>query len=200
MTTGYDQNGNRGNAAHGFQAQAEQVSRRLGESAQTVWLAGLGALGRVQSEGSKLFDSLVREGAAYERSGQRKAAASADELREEVETQFGRRATPPCVAGTGWARRSTNASRAYCAPSTSPSRTSWKTCAARWSRSRHRCARTRLRPSGPTAPPTRPHRRPAATLRLAPQRRAVVPQLRTLRPLTANKPCITGLLQSSMVF
>lgn len=71
MTTGYDQNGNRGNAAHGFQAQAEQVSRRLGESAQTVWLAGLGALGRVQSEGSKLFDSLVREGAAYERSGQR---------------------------------------------------------------------------------------------------------------------------------
>ncbi|RFF49746.1 phasin family protein [Xanthomonas campestris] len=88
MTTGYDRNGNRGNAAHGFQAQAEQVSRRLGESAQTVWLAGLGALGRVQNEGSKLFDSLVREGAAYERSGQRKAAASADELREEVETQF----------------------------------------------------------------------------------------------------------------
>ncbi|WP_372358719.1 phasin family protein [Xanthomonas sp. NCPPB 2865] len=88
MTTGYDQNGKRDDAAHGFQAQAEQISRRLGESAQTVWLAGLGALGRVQSEGGKLFDSLVREGAAYERSGQRKAAESVDELREEVETQF----------------------------------------------------------------------------------------------------------------
>ncbi|NJC48437.1 UNVERIFIED_ORG: poly(hydroxyalkanoate) granule-associated protein [Xanthomonas campestris] len=88
MTTGYDQNGKRDDAAHGFQAQAEQISRRLGESAQTVWLAGLGALGRVQSEGGKLFDSLVREGAAYERSGQRKAAESVDGLREEVETQF----------------------------------------------------------------------------------------------------------------
>ncbi|AZR26329.1 phasin family protein [Xanthomonas vasicola] len=88
MTTGYDRNGNRDNAAHGFQAQAEQISRRLGESAQTVWLAGLGALGRVQSEGGKLFDSLVREGAAYERTGQRKAAESVDELRDEVETQF----------------------------------------------------------------------------------------------------------------
>ncbi|MBB4708865.1 phasin family protein [Xanthomonas arboricola] len=88
MTTGYDQNGKRDDAAHGFQAQAEQISRRLGESAQTVWLAGLGALGRVQSEGGKLFDSLVREGAAYERSGQRKAAESVDELREGVETQF----------------------------------------------------------------------------------------------------------------
>ncbi|MCC4621626.1 phasin family protein [Xanthomonas cassavae CFBP 4642] len=88
MTTGYDQNGNRDTAASGFQAQAEQISRRLGESAQTVWLAGLGALGRVQSEGGKLFDSLVREGAAYERTGQRKAADSVDELREEVETQF----------------------------------------------------------------------------------------------------------------
>ncbi|CAD7718164.1 hypothetical protein LMG31886_26930 [Xanthomonas hydrangeae] len=88
MTTGYDQNGNRNNAAHGFQAQAEQMSRRLGESAQTVWLAGLGALGRVQTEGGKLFDSLVREGAAYERTGQQKASESVDELREEVETQF----------------------------------------------------------------------------------------------------------------
>ncbi|APP77379.1 phasin family protein [Xanthomonas vesicatoria] len=88
MTTAYDQNGNRDSTASGFQAQAEQISRRLGESAQTVWLAGLGALGRVQSEGGKLFDSLVREGAAYERTGQRKAADSVDELREEVETQF----------------------------------------------------------------------------------------------------------------
>ncbi|KAB7769432.1 phasin family protein [Xanthomonas maliensis] len=88
MTSQYDPNGQRDTAAHGFQAQAEQISRRLGESAQTVWLAGLGALGRVQNEGSKLFDSLVREGAAYERSGRRQAAASADELRAEVETQF----------------------------------------------------------------------------------------------------------------
>lgn len=88
MTSGYDQKDHRGNTAQGFQAQAEQISRRLGESAQTVWLAGLGALGRVQSEGSKLFDALVREGAAYERTGQRKAVESVDELREEVQAQF----------------------------------------------------------------------------------------------------------------
>jgi len=88
MTSGYDQKDRRGNTAQGFQAQAEQISRRLGESAQTVWLAGLGALGRVHSEGSKLFDSLVREGAAYERTGQRKAAESVDELRDEVQAHF----------------------------------------------------------------------------------------------------------------
>ncbi len=91
MTTTYTHPRDRrpgGPEDEGFQAQAENVSRRLGESAQNVWLAGLGALGRVQSEGTKLFDSLVREGASVERGGRRRAEATAEEVRDEVETQF----------------------------------------------------------------------------------------------------------------
>lgn len=52
----------------------DSFTHRLGESAQQVWLAGLGAFNRAQSEGSRLFDSLVRDGQAYE---QRSKAAGA---------------------------------------------------------------------------------------------------------------------------
>jgi len=34
----------------------------LGQSAQKVWLAGLGALERAKSEGPKMFDTLVEQG------------------------------------------------------------------------------------------------------------------------------------------
>ncbi|MGN0857769.1 MAG: phasin family protein [Stenotrophomonas sp.] len=52
----------------------DSFTHRLGESAQQVWLAGLGAFNRAQSEGSRLFESLVRDGQAYE---QRSKAAGA---------------------------------------------------------------------------------------------------------------------------
>lgn len=74
--------------AQGFQAQAGRFSRKLGESAEQVWLAGLGALGRAQSEGTRLFESLVREGAAYQHEGKRQAEAGAEAVREQVETRF----------------------------------------------------------------------------------------------------------------
>ncbi len=41
---------------------AENIKR----SAQQIWLAGLGALARAQEEGGKLFETLVREGAALQ--------------------------------------------------------------------------------------------------------------------------------------
>jgi len=43
----------------GFGDQAERFSRKLSDSAQQVWLAGLGALGRAQAEGGRFFDGLV---------------------------------------------------------------------------------------------------------------------------------------------
>lgn len=49
-----------------FGDQAERFSRRLSDSAQQVWLAGLGALGRAQAEGGRFFDGLVKEGEAWE--------------------------------------------------------------------------------------------------------------------------------------
>lgn len=70
------------------QARAGRFSRRLGESAEQVWLAGLGAFGRAQSESSRLFESLVKEGAAYQKEGKRQAEAGAESVREQVETRF----------------------------------------------------------------------------------------------------------------
>jgi len=45
------------------------------ESAQQIWLAGLGAFAKAQAEGGKVFDSLVQEGTTI----QRKTQAAAEE-------------------------------------------------------------------------------------------------------------------------
>lgn len=39
-----------------------RLAGTLGESAQQVWLAGIGALARAQAEGSRLFEQLAEEG------------------------------------------------------------------------------------------------------------------------------------------
>lgn len=68
--------------------QAEHFSRRFSESAQQVWLAGLGALGRAQAEGSKLFETLVKEGESWEQRS-REESAHGDSLRDNVENTLG---------------------------------------------------------------------------------------------------------------
>lgn len=68
--------------------QAERLGRRVSESAQQVWLAGLGAFSLAQSEGSRLFDSLVKEGkSAEERS--RHASAPDSGVQDNVESTLG---------------------------------------------------------------------------------------------------------------
>ena len=52
------ENDDRRNDDASFGDQAERFSRKLSDSAQQVWLAGLGALGRAQAEGSRFFDGL----------------------------------------------------------------------------------------------------------------------------------------------
>ncbi|WP_411834834.1 phasin family protein [Pseudoxanthomonas mexicana] len=69
-----------------WQPQAERLSRRLGESAQQVWLAGIGALGRAQAEGSKLFDTLVREGLSLEQATRKTTQGRVEAMREAVES------------------------------------------------------------------------------------------------------------------
>lgn len=58
--------------------------RALGESAQQIWLAGLGALGRAQEEGGRLFETLVREGREVDRTTRSHLDARADDLRDGV--------------------------------------------------------------------------------------------------------------------
>ena len=43
-----------------------QLAGTVKESAQQIWLAGLGAFAKAQEEGAKVFDALVKEGKGLE--------------------------------------------------------------------------------------------------------------------------------------
>ncbi len=42
----------------------KKLAQTVGDSAQQIWLAGLGAFAKTQAEGTKVFDALVKEGRA----------------------------------------------------------------------------------------------------------------------------------------
>lgn len=67
-------------------SQAEQLSRSLSESAQQIWLAGLGAFNRAQAEGTRLFEGLVRDGLGLEQQARRVAGVQAEAARRNVES------------------------------------------------------------------------------------------------------------------
>ena len=54
------------------------------ESAQQIWLAGLGAFSKAQEEGGKVFETLVKEGVAI----QRKTQAAAEEKLSEATSRM----------------------------------------------------------------------------------------------------------------
>lgn len=77
---------------------AKNVAATYKESAQQIWLAGLGAFGKAQEQGTKVFDALVREGQALQSKTQAlaqeplsgaasKALAKANAVRDEVLAQ-----------------------------------------------------------------------------------------------------------------
>lgn len=76
--------------AHTAQGQAERLAHSLGESAQQVWLAGLGALGRAQTESSRLFDTLVQEGQTMERNTREFTDRQSEAARSSLEGARGR--------------------------------------------------------------------------------------------------------------
>lgn len=63
----------------------EPLSRSLSESAQQIWLAGIGAFSRAQAEGTRLFEGLVREGMGLEQQARRVAGHQAEAARRNVE-------------------------------------------------------------------------------------------------------------------
>jgi poly(hydroxyalkanoate) granule-associated protein len=56
------------------------------ESAQSIWLAGLGAFGKAQEEGGKLFQNLVKEGSELEQKTRKIATGAAGDMRGAVAT------------------------------------------------------------------------------------------------------------------
>ena len=77
------------NNAAELQARAEHLSRSLVESAQQIWMAGVGAFNRAQGEGSKLFEALVKEGMNIEKTTRKLATGKVDAVRDAMEDRVG---------------------------------------------------------------------------------------------------------------
>lgn len=71
------------------QAHAERMSKSMSESAQQIWLAGVGAFSRAQAEGTKLFEGLVKEGMGLEQTMRKFAGGRAEVVRDVVENRVG---------------------------------------------------------------------------------------------------------------
>jgi poly(hydroxyalkanoate) granule-associated protein len=61
----------------------QDMSQRMKDSAQHIWLAGLGAFAKAQEEGAKVFDNLVKEGSQMQQTTQQ-AQAKMTEAAEKV--------------------------------------------------------------------------------------------------------------------
>ncbi|MEP6484461.1 MAG: phasin family protein [Rudaea sp.] len=60
------------------------VSKSMMQSAQDIWLAGLGAFGKAQLEGGKLFSTLVKEGSDLQQKTRKIAGGAAGDLRSAM--------------------------------------------------------------------------------------------------------------------
>ena len=69
--------------------QARGLSKTVMDSAQQIWLAGLGAFAKAQAEGGKLFESLVKEGAALDAKTRKFTEGKVAEARGNVEGALG---------------------------------------------------------------------------------------------------------------
>ena len=62
-----------------------ELAGAVKDSAQQIWLAGMGAFAKAQAEGGKVFEALVKEGVSL----QRKTQAAAEEKLGEVVSKAG---------------------------------------------------------------------------------------------------------------
>jgi poly(hydroxyalkanoate) granule-associated protein len=70
-------------------ASEGQIASTIRDSAQQIWLAGLGAFAKTQEEGAKVFEALVKEGKVLEGKTRRFAEAKMGEM----SSQWGRTAS-----------------------------------------------------------------------------------------------------------
>lgn len=75
------------------------LANQVKDSAQQIWLAGMGAFSRAQAEGSKVFEGLVKEGTSL----QQKTQAVAGEKMAEASSKLGTLADDvQARAGQSW--------------------------------------------------------------------------------------------------
>jgi poly(hydroxyalkanoate) granule-associated protein len=80
-----------------LKALADEASEKLTansvrESAQQIWLAGLGAFAKTQQEGMKVFDALVSEGKSLESRTRQFASSKVSEMMSPMTTSVERAA------------------------------------------------------------------------------------------------------------
>jgi poly(hydroxyalkanoate) granule-associated protein len=74
---------------------SNKASDRIKDSAQQIWLAGLGAFAKMQQEGSKAFEALVKDGAGMQKKTQQAAEetlAQAQQRMAGFASEFGTKA------------------------------------------------------------------------------------------------------------
>jgi poly(hydroxyalkanoate) granule-associated protein len=75
----------------------KQFVKTVRDSAQQIWLAGLGAFAKAQAEGSKVFDALVKEGQSIHS----RTRTVAESKVSEMTTTLGKMATKASNQATG---------------------------------------------------------------------------------------------------
>jgi poly(hydroxyalkanoate) granule-associated protein len=80
-------------------ATENQLARMIDESANQIWLAGLGAFSKAQQEGGRKFEALVAEG---EKLNERTKVAADERLAELREKATGTWDELEKVSRTGW--------------------------------------------------------------------------------------------------
>lgn len=72
-------------ASRPSKAAAAPSGKSIMESAQQIWLAGLGAFAKAQEQGGAVFDTLLKEGSNIERTTRKLASGKVDNVRGAVE-------------------------------------------------------------------------------------------------------------------
>lgn len=67
-------------------ATAPVSNASIMESAQQIWLAGLGAFAKAQQQGGAMFETLLKEGSSLEHKTRKLASGKVDGVREAVES------------------------------------------------------------------------------------------------------------------
>jgi poly(hydroxyalkanoate) granule-associated protein len=66
-----------------------QIAQSVKDSAQQIWLAGMGAFAKAQAEGGKVFEALVREGVSLQRKTQSAAEDKISEVTNRMSNMAG---------------------------------------------------------------------------------------------------------------
>jgi poly(hydroxyalkanoate) granule-associated protein len=65
------------------------IAGQVKDSAQQIWLAGMGAFSRAQAEGTKVFEALVKEGASLQKKTQSAAEDKISEVTSKMTSMAG---------------------------------------------------------------------------------------------------------------